>query len=131
MTDYIFCQQHKPQDAIMTYYNVPSGVLLQIIKDFHFFVRSKICLSFAIIIIHSSLFGFDADRCRVLCLVGTQTWRDRRRGTDDNIVIVGSVQMFLLSTLPTHSYQGKNSSYPSITATVAMVHLSVKTFDSR
>ena len=117
------------------------------------FVRSEICLSFAIIIDRSSatsclssstrssfsflatfgsqraskrsaekfavdavdapldrliaLFGFDEDRCRILCLAGTQPWRGRRRGAGDNIVIVCSVQMFLLSTLSTHSYQGK------------------------
>ena len=94
------------------------------------FVRSEICLSFAIIIDRSSatsclssstrssfsffatfgsqraskrsaekfavdavdapldrliaLFGFDEDRCRILCLAGTQPWRDRRRGAGDN-----------------------------------------------
>ena len=56
-----------------------------------------------------ALFGFDEDRCRILGLAGTQPWRDRRRGAGNNIVIVGSVQMFLLSTLSTHSYQGKTT----------------------
>ena len=56
-----------------------------------------------------ALFGFDEDRCRILPLAGTQPWRDRRRGAGDNIVIVGYVQMFLLSTLSTHSYQGKTT----------------------
>ena len=37
-----------------------------------------------------ALFGFDGDRCRVLCLAGTQAWRDRRRGTGDNILILGT-----------------------------------------
>ena len=115
-----------------------------------FFVRSNICLSFAIIIVRSSatscrssstrssfsflatlgsqraskrsevkfvgdavdapldrliaLFGFDGARCRMLCLA--QAWRDRRRGAGDNTAILGSVQMFLLFTLPTHSHQG-------------------------
>ena len=81
-----------------------------------------------------ALFGFDEDRCRILCLAGTQPWRDRRRGAGDNIVIVGSVQMFLLSTLSTHSYEGKTTQLfflNSITATVSMFHLSFNTTSCR
>ena len=141
-----------------------------------FVVRSKICLSFAIMIVRSSatscrssstsssfnflatfgsqraskrsevkfvvdavdapldrliaLFGFDGDRCRVLCLAGTQAWRDRRRGTGDNILILCHVQMFLLSNTTNAFLIRKKlakSPYYNITATVSMFHLSVKT----
>ena len=114
-----------------------------------FFGRSKICLSFAIIIVRSSAtscrssstrssFSFLATfgsqraskrsevkfvvdavdapligslRYAECCIWQTcsQSWRDRRRGAGDNIVIVGSVQMFLFSTIPTHFYQGKTT----------------------
>ena len=66
----------------------------------------------------------------MLCLAGTQAWRDRRRGTGDNILILGHVQMFLLSNTTNAFLIRKKlakSPYYNITATVSMFHLSVKT----
>ena len=80
-----------------------------------------------------ALFGFDGDRCRVLCLAGTQAWRNRRRGAGDNIVVV---DYYKCSSFP--HYQRiptkeklPHSSYHSITATVSMFPSSVKTTPCR